>query len=127
MRADDHGGPTHSCSPLCPESTLPLEDRLDALREAAASVTAALRHVVAEACRRCRHTANPSVPVEVYDTLDGRPEIVRWLCSDCLEETHGPPPKGPGSGSGLGGITTAEATEGIRRLQRQTQQQTRGY
>lgn len=50
MRADDHGGPTHTCTALCPESTLPLEDRLTALREAAVRANAALFHAVSEAC-----------------------------------------------------------------------------
>lgn len=57
---------------------------------------------------RCWHTSDP-VPVEVHDTLDGHPEIARWLCPDCLAETYGPPPKGPGSVSyRFGGITTRE-------------------
>lgn len=73
--------------------------------------------------RRCRHVS-PPVPVEVHDTLDGRTEIARWLCPDCYEETHGPPPKGPGSVSRFGGITTAEAVEGVRRIQSALQQQT---
>jgi hypothetical protein len=41
--------------------------------------------------RGCRH-AFPPVPVEVHDRLDGRPEIVAWLCPNCYEKTHGPPP-----------------------------------
>lgn len=73
--------------------------------------------------RRCYHTSSPAAPVEVHDTLDGRPEIVRWLCPDCLEETHGPPPKGPGGSSRFGGITTAEAVDGIRRIQQTLRQQ----
>lgn len=48
----------------------------------------------------CRHREAP-VPVEVHDRLDGRPEVVAWLCPDCYEETHGPPPRGPGGGSPL--------------------------
>lgn len=65
---------------------------------------------------RCRHSS-PPVPVEVHDRLDGRPEVVAWLCPDCYEETYGPPPKGPGGSSRLGGMTTAEAAEGVRRIQ----------
>lgn len=65
---------------------------------------------------RCRHSS-PPVAVEVHDRLDGRPEVVAWLCPDCYEETHGPPPKGPGGSSRFGGMTTAEAAEGVRRIQ----------
>jgi hypothetical protein len=42
----------------------------------------------------CRHAAEP-VPVVVRDRLDGCPEVARWLCPLCLEETHGPLPRGP--------------------------------
>lgn len=45
----------------------------------------------------CRHTSGPPVPVEVHDRLDGRPEVVAWLCPDCYETTHGPPPRGAAS------------------------------
>jgi hypothetical protein len=44
--------------------------------------------------RGCRH-AFPPVPVEVHDRLDGRPEVVAWLCPLCYEKTHAPPPPPP--------------------------------
>lgn len=67
---------------------------------------------------RCRHS-NPPVPVHVRDTLDGHAEVVRWLCPDCTEETHGPPPTGRGSVS-LGGISAAEAAANLQRSLRRT-------
>lgn len=76
MRADDHGGPTHSCSPLCPESTLPLEDRLDALREAAASARAVLLNVVFEAC--------PGT----HDPVQHRDHLPPW-CPHCGRDNTG--------------------------------------
>lgn len=42
---------------------------------------------------RCRHPG-PPVLVEVHDRLDGRPEVVAWLCPDCYDTTHGPLPPG---------------------------------
>jgi hypothetical protein len=75
------------------------------------------RRRLVDAPPRCRHTSPPA-PVEVRDRLDGRPEVVAWLCPDCYEETHGPPPRGRGGSSrAFGGISTAEAAESIRQLQ----------
>jgi hypothetical protein len=68
---------------------------------------------------RCRHYKAPE-PVEVHDRLDGRPEVVAWLCPDCYEVRRPPAPPWPADLAALGihrwgGVTTEDAAESIHR------------